>query len=180
MMGPRRVDGGAGLSPNSRRLSTTQSVVLGIVRPPGEPVTIWTWPSLSTSVGVCELSIRLCGAIRLAGVPIRPAVSVRPGIRLKSPISLLSKKPGAGDHALGAVGVFERVRQRDGVARLVDAERCVVWSPSAGQDRKRGELSAGRGALADRARELVGVGLRRQLVDRDRRRSRGRRACRPA
>ena len=81
------------MRPNSKTLSTTQSTVFGMVRPPGEPVTSRTLPSLSTIVGVCELSIRLPAAIRFGAVPIRPEASVRPGIRLKSPISLLSRKP---------------------------------------------------------------------------------------
>ncbi len=67
--------------------------MFGIVRPPGEPVTTRTLPSLRTSVGDIEESIRFPGAITFGGVPIRPLLSVRPGIRLKSPISLLSKNP---------------------------------------------------------------------------------------
>ncbi len=56
--------------------STTESTVLMIVRPPGEPVTSTTLPSLATIVGVIELSIRLRGSIRFAGVPMSPTVLV--------------------------------------------------------------------------------------------------------
>ena len=64
-----------------------------IVRPPGLPVTRSNFPSLVTIVGVILDAIRLPGAARLGSVPINPALSVRPGAALKSPISLLSKKP---------------------------------------------------------------------------------------
>ena len=59
----------------STTLTTTHSTVLMIVRLPGLPVTRTTLPSLATIVGVCELSIRLPGAIRFGSVPMR-AVAV--------------------------------------------------------------------------------------------------------
>ncbi|MNC98510.1 hypothetical protein D3C83_164940 [compost metagenome] len=64
-----------------------------IVRPPGEPVTSTTRPPFETITGVIELSMRLPGAIRLAGVPMSPVRLVVPGFLLKSPISLLSRMP---------------------------------------------------------------------------------------
>ena len=72
MMGPRSVHGRGGSRLNSRTFRTTQSVVLGMVRPPGDPVTSRTRPASITIVGDCELSIRLPPAITFAGVPIRP------------------------------------------------------------------------------------------------------------
>ncbi len=93
VMGSRGVDGRARVKAELECARMTQSVVLGMVRPPGDPVTILTLPSRSTIVGVMELSIRFPGAMMLAGVPIRPDVSVRPGIKLKSPISLFSRNP---------------------------------------------------------------------------------------
>ena len=57
-------------SPKSRTFNSTHNIVLGIVRPPGEPVTGSRRPSRDTIVGDCELSMRLPGAIVLAGVPI--------------------------------------------------------------------------------------------------------------
>ncbi len=67
-----------------------------IVRPPGLPVTMNSWPSLVTIVGVMLDNIRLPGAARLGSVPMRPRSSVNPGPALKSPISLLSKNPAPG------------------------------------------------------------------------------------
>ena len=41
-------------------------------------------------------SMRLPGAARLGSVPISPSAVVRPGPALKSPISLLRRKPAPG------------------------------------------------------------------------------------
>ena len=71
----------------------TLSTVLMIVRLPGLPVTRKTLPFFARIVGVCELSMRLPGAIRLGAVPIAPWVVVTPACQLKSIISLLSRKP---------------------------------------------------------------------------------------
>jgi hypothetical protein len=73
--------------------STTPKTVLMIVRPPGDPVISTTLPPFDTIVGVIELSIRLPGSIRFAGVPTVPSDSVTPGFLLKSPISLFSRNP---------------------------------------------------------------------------------------
>ena len=80
-------------SPYSNTPNTTDKTVLMIVRPPGLPVTSTARPSRATTVGDCELSIRLPGAITLAGVPIAPCRSVTPGCQLKSHIWLLSRNP---------------------------------------------------------------------------------------
>ena len=74
-------------------LTTMFSTVLIIVRLPGLPVTSMTLPLRAMIVGVCELSMRLPGAIKLASVPIAPLRSVTPGLRLKSSISSLSRNP---------------------------------------------------------------------------------------
>ncbi len=70
--------------------------MLGIVRPPGLPTTSSGRPSFATIVGVMLDSIRRPGRARLGSVPMRPVASVRPGPALKSPISLLSRKPAPG------------------------------------------------------------------------------------
>ena len=41
-------------------------------------------------------SMRCSGRARFGSVPIRPRSSVSPGLGLKSPISLLSRKPALG------------------------------------------------------------------------------------
>ncbi len=79
--------------PHAVTFRTTFATVLMIVRPPGDPVSSSTLPSFTTIVGVMELSIRLPGAITLAGVPMSPVRFVVPGFLLKSPISLLSRMP---------------------------------------------------------------------------------------
>ena len=85
-----------------------------------------------------------------------PAVSVRPGIRLKSPISLFSRKPGAGDHGLGAVAVLQGVGQGDRVARRVDRREMRRVVGLRRQDRERGQRRARRGPIADRPGQLLG------------------------
>ena len=67
-----------------------------MVRPPGVPVTMNNWPSFAMIVGAMLDSMRLPGRARFGAVPIRPRSSVRPGPALKSPISLLSRKPAPG------------------------------------------------------------------------------------
>jgi len=67
-----------------------------MVRPPGVPTTMNSVPSRATMVGVMLESIRFPGAARLGSVPISPSLSVSPGPALKSPISLLSRKPAPG------------------------------------------------------------------------------------
>ena len=53
-------------------------------------------PVRSPIAGVIELSMRLPGAMMLAGVPMSPVRFVVPGFLLKSPISLLRRKPVPG------------------------------------------------------------------------------------
>ena len=79
--------------PKSMKCTSVHSTVLMIVRPPGLPVTSTRRPSRMTNVGVCALSMRLPGAMRLGAVPMSPSRVVRPGTRLKSVISLLRRKP---------------------------------------------------------------------------------------
>ncbi len=67
-----------------------------IVRPPGLPITATVRPSLARMVGVMLDSMRCSGRARLGSVPISPRSFVRPGAALKSPISLLSRKPAPG------------------------------------------------------------------------------------
>src|SRR3954470_14970057 len=104
-----------------------------IVRPPGDPVINTTLPFFETIAGVIELSMRLPGSIRFAGVPIVPSSVVTPGFLLKSPISLVQQEPGAFDDDARAVAAFERERVADGhpvaidhreVRRLVRLLRC--------------------------------------------------------
>ncbi len=60
--------------------STTAKTVLMIVRLPGLPVTSTTLPSFATMVGVCELSMRLPGAIGVGlGADVAAAVGHRRG-----------------------------------------------------------------------------------------------------
>ena len=82
--------------PKSITLTRACSTVLMMVRPPGLPMTMNSLPSLATMVGVMLESIRLPGAARLGSVPISPSLSSGPGPALKSPISLLSRKPAPG------------------------------------------------------------------------------------
>jgi hypothetical protein len=70
--------------------------VLMIVREPGVPVTMTSFPSFATTVGDMLDSIRLPGAARFGSVPIKPSVFVRPGPALKSPISLFNRNPAPG------------------------------------------------------------------------------------
>jgi len=67
-----------------------------IVRPPGLPVTMKSFPSRATMVGVMLDSMRLRGLARFGSVPIRPSAVVSPGPALKSPISLFRRKPAPG------------------------------------------------------------------------------------
>ena len=72
------------------------STVLMIVRPPGEPRTRTGLPAFATMVGDMLESIRFPGATRFGFVPMSPFSVVRPARGLKSPISLLSRKPAPG------------------------------------------------------------------------------------
>jgi len=100
------------------------------VRPPGEPVTSTSRPSRATIVGVIELSIRLSGAIRLAGVPMSPVSVVEPGRRLKSPISLLSRKPVPGTTRWLPNEASSVVVVATAIPSASTTEKCVVWGDS--------------------------------------------------
>ena len=80
----------------SMTFDTTWRTVLMIVRPPGLPTTATSRPSRATIVGVMLDSIRCCGRTRFGSVPICPWSVVTPRCGLKSPISLLSRKPAPG------------------------------------------------------------------------------------
>src|SRR4051812_7812563 len=77
--------------PRAMRLTSTWSTVVMIVAPPGEPAARKGLPSLSTIVGAIELRGRLFGPGRLGSGAV-PCVPVK----LKSVISLLSRKPRPG------------------------------------------------------------------------------------
>ena len=64
--------------------------------PPGLPVIMKGFPSLSTMVGVIELSILFPGATALYSPPVRPNAFGTPGFIEKSSISLLSSIPVPG------------------------------------------------------------------------------------
>ena len=48
--------------------------MLMMVRPPGVPVTMNSWPSLAMIVGAMLDSMRLPGRARFGGVPISPSL----------------------------------------------------------------------------------------------------------
>ena len=82
--------------PKSTASTIVSSTVLMMVRPPGLPVTMNSLPSFARIVGVMLESIRLPGSARFGLVPIEPRSVVSSGASLKSPISLLSRKPAPG------------------------------------------------------------------------------------
>ena len=67
-----------------------------MVRPPGVPMTATSSPSRDSTDGLMLESMRCSGRARLASVPISPRSLVSPGLPLKSPISLLRRKPAPG------------------------------------------------------------------------------------
>ncbi len=79
--------------PNAVAFRMIWCTVLMIVLPPGDPVTSTVFPFRTTIAGLIEESIRLPGRIRFGAVPMSPIVFVSPAFLLKSPISLLSRKP---------------------------------------------------------------------------------------
>ena len=82
--------------PKSTTFRMVISTVLMMVRPPGEPVTMNNLPSLARMVGDMLDSGRLPGMARFGLVPMLPRSSVISGAELKSPSSLLSRKPAPG------------------------------------------------------------------------------------
>ena len=76
-----------------------------MVLPPGLPITKTGLPFLATMVGDILDSILFSGSTRLGLVPINPVVVVFPGIGLKSPISLLSKKPAPSTTLASTVNI---------------------------------------------------------------------------
>ena len=82
--------------PKSTTLTIVSSTVLMMVRPPGLPVTMNSRPSLASIAGVMLDNIRLPGCARFGFVPISPSAVVSSGPALKSPISLLRRKPTPG------------------------------------------------------------------------------------
>ena len=110
-----------------------------------------------------------------------PVAFVSPGFLLKSPISLLSRKPGALDDDVRAVAAFERVGVRDRQAVAIDhreVRRLVRFRRGRRHD-VLAELDAARGLLAlDRASDRPGVCLRRQPRDRARATKSGSPRCR--
>ena len=68
-------------------------VVVIIVDPPGEPITIKGLLSLSTMVGVMEESGLFPGSTAFASFPINPNALGTPGFDEKSSISLFKKNP---------------------------------------------------------------------------------------
>ena len=98
----------------------------------------------STIVGVCELSIRLPGAIRLAGVPIRPRGVGPAGDQVEVAHLVVEQEARARDHGLGAVAVLQGVRQRHGVAGGVEG-------------REVGRVVASASRIGNGASEALGV-----------------------
>ena len=88
------------------------STVLMIVRPPGEPVTSTSLPSFVTIVGVIELSMRLPGSIRFAGVPMSPSAFVSPGLLVEVAHLVVEQEARAVDDDVRAEAAFERVGVR--------------------------------------------------------------------
>ena len=84
---------GARSSPYSVTPSTIVNTVLMIVRPPGEPVISTSLPSLTHHRRRHRAEHPLARRDEVGGVPMSPVGLVSPGFLLKSPISLLRRKP---------------------------------------------------------------------------------------
>ena len=106
--------------PKSIALSTISITVLMIVRPPGDPVTMNSVPFFVTIVGLIELSIRLPGAMRLAGVPMSPRRVRFARLLVEVAHLVVENEPGAAHDDVRAEASLERVGVGDGVAVLVD------------------------------------------------------------
>nr|BFE69436.1 hypothetical protein GCM10020092_027370 [Actinoplanes digitatis] len=115
--------------PRSIRLISTCSTVVMIVAPPGEPsARKGLRPSLSTIVGDIELRGRLFGPGRF-GSGALPCV----GVKLKSVISLLSRKPRPGTTiALPPVCSMVRVYSTTLPQRSATVRFVVLWPSSTG------------------------------------------------
>ena len=107
--------------PHAVTFSTTLSTVLMIVRPPGDPVTQHDLAVLrATIAGVIELSMRLPGAMRFAGVPMSPVRFGRARLLVEVAHLVVEQDARALDDDVRSVAAFERVGVRDGHAVLVD------------------------------------------------------------
>ena len=85
-----------------------------IVRPPGLPVIINSWPSFVTIVGVMLESIRFAGAA--SSVPPNQPLSRRQArTRVEVPHLVVQEESCAGNHNLGAVSLFQGIGQGHGV-----------------------------------------------------------------
>ena len=91
-----------------------------IVRPPGEPVTMNSLPFFVTIVGLIELSMRLPGAMRFAGVPMSPVEIRFARLLVEVAHLVVEDEAGAAHDDVRAESALERERVRHGVAVLVD------------------------------------------------------------
>ena len=152
--------------PKSMTLRIVISTVLMIVRPPGEPVTMNSLPSLATIVGDMLDSIRLPGRARLGSVPMRPCLVGQPRAGIEVAHLVVQQEPAARARRSSSRSRLRACRSSTTALRCASTiEKCVVSSrfrrPGEGRRRRLRRL---RGV--DRLAQLRGVVLREQPLDR--------------
>ena len=136
-----------------------------IVRPPGLPVTSTARPSRATTVGDCELSIRLPGAITLGGVPIAAVPVGDAGMPVEVAHLVVEQKAGPADHDVRTKFIFQRVGVGHRHAVAIDHGEMSGVRAFVGQRHVAGQVGAGGGVRRiDSGGQLPGVGFFGQSV----------------
>ena len=95
---------------------STWKIEVAMREPPGVPMTMATWPSLSRIVGVMVDSGRLPGAIAFASPPTTPKMFGCAGLGGKVIHLVVEQEAGAHHHLAGTEVIVQCVGVRDRVA----------------------------------------------------------------